>query len=237
MTKTLFDTQAVYFIIAAIAGIGLLFRILEASALRAIISKIYQDGLGEDKPDNSFLSFLKKEYTKKYLSDKKVNNVEAFVDKYIINKKFCGLKLLTYKQICGWLMWATAISTVLFSILGQLNLRGQNEILSTFFAGTLSLAVLITVDCIIGFDNRLKEYKIVAVNYIENEYLPYISTEENVKEAVKETLASRQKKILMEEKESKRTKEEKEPEVEIEISKKDSNADMIEEILSSLFAS
>ena len=204
MIKSLFESGAVYVVVASIAGLGLIFRVLEVMAFRSMIAK-KEKGSGT-KPA-TFLTFLKTDYTKKYLAGKKVNNVDAFVDKHMINREFCGLSIITYRKICGIITVATVTSALFFSILGRINLRGQNEILSTLLVGLISTALLISADYIIGYEDRMRRYRASFASYIENEYFYYISSDEGVKNVAVQTVASRQKKILMEEKEQKSVKE------------------------------
>ena len=199
MIKSLFESGAVYAVVVSIAGLGLIFRVLEIMAFRSMVTKKEK---GNKAKPATFLTFLKTDYTKKYLAGKKVNNVDAFVDKHMINREFCGLSIITYRKICGLITVATATSALLFSVLGGINLRGQNEVLSTLLVGLISTALLISVDCIIGYEDRMRRYRASFASYIENEYFYYISTDEGVKNAAIQTVASRQKKILMEEKEN-----------------------------------
>lgn len=202
MIKSLFDSGVVYIIVASIAGLGLIFRMMELMAFLSMVSKKDKKEKSNGKRPATFLTFLKTDYTKKYLTGKKVNNVDAFVDKHMINREFCGLSITTYRKICGLITIITVTSTLLFSVLGGINLRGQNEILSTFLVGIICTALLISVDCLIGFEDRMKRYRASFASYIENEYFYYISGDENVQKAAMQTVASRQKKILMEEKEN-----------------------------------
>lgn len=204
MIKLLFESGAVYAVVASIAGLGLIFRIMELMAFRSMVSQKDKKEKSNGKRPSTFLTFLKTDYTKKYLTGKKVNNVDAFVDKHMMNREFCGLNISTYRKICGIISVLTVSSTILFSIWGKLYFREQNEILSTFFVGIISTTLLIIVDNLIDYENRIKKYRTGFVSYIENEYSYYISTDEGVQKAAIQTLASRQKKILMEEKENDR---------------------------------
>lgn len=204
MIKSLFESGAAYAIVASIAGLGLIFRIMEIMALRSIVSKKDKKEKSNGKRPATFLTYLKTDYTKKYLTGKKVNNVDAFVDKHMINREFCGLSISTYKKICGLISIITVAITLLFGIWGKLYGREENEILSTFFVGLISMTLLISVDCLIGYEDRIKRYRASLISYIENEYSYYISADEGVQKAAIQTLASRQKKILMEEKENER---------------------------------
>ena len=242
MIKSLFESGAVYIIVASIAGLGLVFRVLEIMAFRSMISKKDKKEKANGNRPATFLTFLKTDYTKKYLAGKKINNVDAFVDRHMINREFCGLSIITYRKICGLITVMTVASALLFGILGGIKLRGQNEILSTFLVGVISVTLLISVDYLIGFEDRMKRYRASFASYIENEYFYYISNDEDVKAAATQTLASRQKKILLEEKEEAQrpvkeiAKEEKIIEEEIDNIKESQDEMVIEEILKGIFA-
>ena len=201
MIKALFDNQAIYIIVASIAGIGLLFRVLELMAFRSMVARKDKNDQSKKTKPTTFLTALKTDYTKKYLTGKKVNNVDAFVDKYMRNREFCGLSIIAYKKMCGLTMIGTVSITALLSIWAGVNNLNKNVILSTILTGVICVTLLMIVDCFVGFEDRLKKHKANIVYYIENEYFYYISSEENVKNAATQTLASRQKKILMKEKE------------------------------------
>ncbi len=201
MIKSLFESGAVYIIVASMAGLGLIFRVLEIMAFRSMISKKDKKEKSNGNRPATFLTFLKADYTKKYLAGKKVNNVDAFVDRHMINREFCGLSITTYKKVCGLITVITVTSALIFSILGGIELRGQNEILSTFLVGVISVSLLIGVDFLIGFEDRMRRYRASFASYLENEYFYYISMDEEAKASATQTLASRQKRILLGEKE------------------------------------
>lgn len=215
MIKTLFENGGVYFIIASIASLGLVFRVLEVLAFKSMVSKKNKkETTGKGQP-TTFLTFLKTDYTKKHLTGKKVNNVEAFVDKHMINKSFCKMSIITCKKICNLMLILAGIATVILGILGSIEKRGDNEILSVLFVGAISVGTLLIIDCLIAYEDRIRRYKVSIVSHIENEYEYYISAmgeEEKEKSSADftSTRALRQKRRLMEEKESKGLEEFKE---------------------------
>lgn len=207
MIKALFENGGVYFIIVSLASLGLVFRVLEVLAFKSMVSKKDKKELGKGQP-TTFLTFLKTDYTKKHLTGKKVNNVEAFVDKHMINKSFCNMSIITCKKMCNLMLILSGIAIALFTILGTMEKRGDNEVLSVLFVGAISVGALLVIDCLIDYEGRIRRYKISIVSHIENEYEYYISAigeEEKEKKKVEATSthALRQKRRLMEEKESK----------------------------------
>lgn len=272
MINSLFQNGGVYIIIASFAGLGLVFRMLEVLSFKSMVSKKSKKDQKGKKQSSAFLTYLKTDYTKKYLTGKKVNNVEAYVDKQMMTKKFCKMSLATCNKMCKLMMVLTSTVIAIIGVLGMLNRRRDEEVLSVLLVGAISIGIMVVADCLISYTDRIRQYKVSIVSHIENEYLYYVSSQahkdkekESIKGTVKakelhheemekpedekiqethenqdtvSTLASRQKKILLEEKENKAARRDINEEKVLEVDDAYANDDkkMVDEIIKGLFA-
>ena len=162
----LYDNYLAAYILGGIAGTGFLYRLVWFAGILKF-KKAAADL--ENTGDKSFVR-LKNIFSERLYYNKKVNNVDTYVDKMLQNWCFCGLKLSTYSKLCGILMASEVISAVLIILFGMLKGVDNITILSTAIAGMIGTGALALVDIIMDCNGRIRQARGSVNEYLSNEY-------------------------------------------------------------------
>ncbi|MBE5934876.1 MAG: hypothetical protein E7262_03700 [Lachnospiraceae bacterium] len=99
-----------------------------------------------------------------------VNSVDNFVNKYVSNFKFCGLKLYTIKRICGQLLNFIFITWCIVSIYGIYLEVSIKDVLWTTMLGILVVGGLFSI----GYSVDNLKYEYIAKVNLKNNLEEYI---------------------------------------------------------------
>ena len=96
MFKTMLDTQMIFYLMGVIGGIGILSKLVSEGTLRSLVK-------AAENMSKSMSSFYEALFVAKFehacmVSDK-VDNVGAFVEKFIHEYRSVGLRLHTWQQL------------------------------------------------------------------------------------------------------------------------------------------
>ena len=97
-----------------------------------------------------------------------VNNVDVFVDKYVIKRKFCGLLLSTWENISGQMITLCLLTASCAGILGIVYDCGKDIVLFTFLMGAAGSVLLVFVDNLVNIEDHKKILKLNLNDYFEN---------------------------------------------------------------------
>lgn len=118
----------------------------------------------------------------KNISNKRENvyNVDNYVDKYVNSFKFCGLKLYTISEICGYLLnflFITWGNVCIYGVYREVDIK---EILWTVMLGILVVGGLFNIGATVDNSRFERVAKINIKDYIENVIQTNIRKEEIV---------------------------------------------------------
>ena len=148
----LYDEKAVFVILLVEFIITVVFIIMQSRGYDKLIRECEK---GEN--DNIVIKKIKS-------GQVNVNSVDNFVNKYVSNFKFCGLKLYTIKKICGQLLNFVFITWCIVSIYGVYLEVSIKEVLWTTMLGILLVGGLFSIGH--SVDNSKCEY--VAMVNLKN---------------------------------------------------------------------
>ena len=154
----LYEEKAVFFILLMEMIITIVFLIIQVKGYGKLIRECEK---GED--DNIVIRKIKE-------GKINVNSVDNFVNKYVSNFQFCGLKLYTIKRICGQLLNFVFITWCVVSIYGVCLEVSIKDILWTTMLGILVVGVLFSV----GYSVDNSKYEYVAMVNLKNNLEEYI---------------------------------------------------------------
>jgi len=164
MVRMLFDQKIIVNVFAGLCGLGLLIRIIVASVYRHLVKE--SDNPGEAK--NKMLTLMKKKFETCYKLKIGVNNVDTFVDKNVLNYRFCGILLSTWDNFSGQVLFLSLLMVPVSTVFGVAYDCGQDRVLLTGAVGILGSAVLIFVDKSINLAGKKKMLRLNLLDYLEN---------------------------------------------------------------------
>ena len=154
----LYEEKAVFVILLLEIIITVVFIIMQSRGYDKLIRECEK---GEN--DNVVIKKIKS-------GQVNVNSVDNFVNKYVSNFKFCGLKLYTIKKICGQLLNFVFITWCIVSVYGIYLEVSIKDVLWTTMLGILLVGGLFSVGH--SVDNSKCEY--VAMVNLKNVLEEYI---------------------------------------------------------------
>lgn len=164
MIKNLFEGNMFIYIMLGLCLVGVIIKlILELVYLKLVRAS---ENMGTSK--NKLVQSMKKKFEAFYKLKIGVNNVDIFVDKYILRHRFCGLLLSTWENICGQIVMLCVLIGSISTILGLIYESGKQEVLTTFTVGIFTTGLLILLEGIINISGKKEILRLNMKDYLEN---------------------------------------------------------------------
>lgn len=164
MVQDLFDKYIFLYVMAGLCGFGIFVKLVISIIYRFLMRA--SDNMANSK--NKLMKLVKLKFEACYKLKIGVNNVDTFVDKYVYRHKFCGIFLYTWENLGGQLLMLCLLTGTIGAGLGLVYDCGEVVILSTFFVGVVSSALLIIVESFINLPAKRNLIKINMKDYLEN---------------------------------------------------------------------
>lgn len=164
MVQMLFDQNIILEIFAGLCGLGLLVRFIVASVYKYLVKE--SNNPAEAK--NKMLVHMKMKFETCYKLKIGVNNVDTFVDKSVLNYRFCGILLSTWDNFSGQVLFLSLLLVPIGTVFGVIYECGQDQILFAGAVGISASAVLILVDKSINLSAKKRLLHINLLDYMEN---------------------------------------------------------------------
>lgn len=229
--ETLFQEHILIYAMLGMCGLGIVSKWFVSMSYKRLIKA--SDQMGNSK--NKLMKLMRLKFETCYKLKIGVNNVDVFVDKYVYKHKFCGILLYTWENFSGQLLLLCMLTGSLGAVLGLIYECGQTVILSTFFAGLLTSALLVTFENLMNLNMKKNVIRVNIKDYLEN----YLKVRLEKEYFNPEQLEDYRKEYFMEEAEviqSKNIKKEKDKIIQEEDIQEIAEEAKIQEVVQSLTA-
>lgn len=164
MIQEWFEKDYIIIALIGLCVVGLLLKLIT----NFVYIRLVKASANMSSSKNKLVKQMKLKFETFYKLKIGVNNVDIFVDKYVYKYKICGLLLSTWENIGGLMLMLCLLTAPVFSILGLILECGETKILSTFFTGVCTSAVLILVDNLFNISSKRQMIKLNIKDYLEN---------------------------------------------------------------------
>lgn len=164
MVQKLFDNNVFIYTMAGLCILGVIIKLIVDIIYKCLMKA--SDNMGNSK--NKLMKLMKLKFEACYKLKIGVNNVDAFVDKYVYKYKFCGIFLYTWENISGQLLILCMLTGTVSAVLGLAYDCGRKEILLTFFTGVLTSGLLIIFETFINLQAKRKVIQVNIREYLDN---------------------------------------------------------------------
>jgi hypothetical protein len=164
MVKFLYDHSVFMYVYAGLFGLGLLVRFIVNLVYKHLVKE--SDNPGSTK--NKMIKHMKMKFETCYKLKIGVNNVDTFVDKYVLKYRFCGILLSTWDNFGGQILFMNLLMVPVCAVFGVVFACGQDKIILNGAVGILSGALLILVDKSINLSAKRKMIQLNLLDYMEN---------------------------------------------------------------------
>ena len=166
MLKTLFTERVLFYLAGGFLFIAMIAQGIVAVSLKRLSSAAQDMG----KSNHALMKLLRAKYEHACMVHDKVQNVKAFVDKYVYEYRVCGLRLYSWRRmkvIC------TGIFTFLcvFGAFGAYSFGMVNlEVAKYLVYGSIGTLFMTVLHLLMDEEYRLKAATVYMVDFLGNTY-------------------------------------------------------------------
>ena len=166
MLEKIVTDEILFYLIQATIFIGILSRIV----VGVTIKRLLKAAGNMAKSDHTFIKYLKAKFEHACMVNSKVNNVEVFVDKHVLEYRNLGIRLHSWRMLEKSTIWGCGILTIL-GILGEYAVHKWNGLIDQYMAvGVAGMVILILLFFAGDEEYKIRAIKVYLVDYLENVY-------------------------------------------------------------------
>ncbi len=105
MFTVILEKNLLFYLMAAVGAIGIIGKLVFGSAIR----RLAKAAENMSKSEHCLMKLIRAKYEHASMVSDKVQNVDAFVDKYLFEYKTWGLKLHTWRQLEKQMIWLSGV--------------------------------------------------------------------------------------------------------------------------------
>lgn len=164
MLETIVKHGVIFFAMGAMMGLGVFAKIISYITVR----KVEREASEIQKSNHKLMRLVKAKFEHASMVSDKVQNVEAFVKKYLYEYRVLGVRLVTWQGLQKKAIWLLGASGIV-GTLSSLQVQGMNEQTFQYISWTGILLVLLSVIQVMSDEKtRLEAAKNYMVDYLEN---------------------------------------------------------------------
>ncbi|MDE6957682.1 MAG: hypothetical protein K2O96_06255 [Lachnospiraceae bacterium] len=179
MLKTMVDNQILFVVMGVMAGIGLFSKIVIWFTLK----KIVKEAGNMAQSTHKLMKLVKAKFEHACMVSEKVQNVKAFVRKYIYEYRMFGMRIHTWRQLEKQSIWMIGILAILGAGASYYLYGMQDGVLYYGGIGAAGVALMTVVLLSADESYLLNTMQIYMIDYLENFCVPrYAKERKRVKE-------------------------------------------------------
>lgn len=182
MLETIVKQEIIFYVMGVLMVFGVFAKLVSYFSVRGMVK-----AAGEiHKSNHKLMKLVKAKFEHASMISDKVQNVEAFVDKYIYEYKVLGIRLGGWRSFPKKVLWIISILGT-FAIIESYRISGTSDLMlkylqwSGVFVLSLLLFVFVTEETV-----RLDAAKNYMVEYLENVCIHRYAKKNHVEEAEKQ---------------------------------------------------
>lgn len=164
MIKELLEQQVFMYTMLGLCAAGGIVKL----ALSLVCGRLVRASVHMADTGNRLFKLMRLKFEACYKLKITVNNVETFVDKYLVNHRFCGIFLRIWEKFSNELMLLCLCVGASGAVLGIMEECSTRLVLEHFGMGLLTGAFLYILDGLCAFDFKYAQMKVNAVDFFDN---------------------------------------------------------------------
>lgn len=164
MLQNIVKQEIIFYVMGVLLAFGVLAKLISSFTVRRMVR-----AAGEiHKSNHKLMKLVKAKFEHASMVSDKVQNVEAFVDKYLYEHKVLGIRLNTWRGIPKHVLWLIAILGV-FAVFESYRIGGYGDLMVKYIQWTgIFVMFLFLLYFIAEEKSRLQAAKNYMVEYLEN---------------------------------------------------------------------
>ena len=164
MLETMVRKEIIFYVMAILMLLGVFAKVLFNLAVRKMVKAAGQI----HKSNHKLMRLVKAKFEHASMVSDKVQNVEAFVDKYIYEYKICGIRLDSWRSLTKKILFFLVVIGT-FTIFESYRLEGAGELLYSYLRWTLLFTTFLLASYFVGEEKKqIEAAKNYMVEYLEN---------------------------------------------------------------------
>ena len=156
--------EIIFYAMGVLLGISLLAKLISAFTIR----KMVKEAAKIQKSDHKLMKLIKAKFEHASMVSDRVQNVGAFVDKYLYEYKICGIRLHTWQNIPKRGFFIIVILGV-FTVCESFRVEGMTMTTAGYIQWTgIFLLLLLLIQFVSGEKTQLEAARNYMVDYLEN---------------------------------------------------------------------
>lgn len=164
MLETIVKQQIIFYAMGILMVLGILAKLVSHFTVRRMVKAAAEI----HKSNHRLMKLVKAKFEHASMISDKVQNVGAFVDKYIYEYKVLGVRLVSWRTFTKKVLWLISILGV-FGIFESYRVGGMNDLTLQYVQWTgIYVLFLLLLGFVAEESSRLEAVKNYMVEYLEN---------------------------------------------------------------------
>lgn len=166
MLETIVARQVIFYVVGAIAAIGIIAKLVAGISLKRLV----RASSNMSKSNHALMRLVRAKFEHACMVSDKVQNVRAFVDKYVFEYRVIGLRLHSWRQLEKATIWIYGIVSAAGAGL-EYYVNGLGDVLYQYaIVGAVGIVVLFLLHITTDERYQLEAAKMYMVDFLENTY-------------------------------------------------------------------
>lgn len=177
MLETIMNSNAIFWTMGVIAGVSVLCKVITAFTLKRLVRAAGKMG----KSNQKLMKLVKAKFEHAFMLSDRVDNVSAFVEKYLFEYKIFGIRLHTYRYFEKQSVWLMGILGLAGMLLSYTQPGMEEETFRYGAIGGAAMVLLFLVRNSSDEEHQLEVVKTYMIDYLENVCAPRYSKQQALK--------------------------------------------------------
>ena len=177
MLETIMNLNVIFWTMGVIAGVSVLCKVITAFTLKRLVRAAGKMG----KSNQKLMKLVKAKFEHAFMLSDRVDNVSAFVEKYLFEYKIFGIRLHTYRYFEKQSVWLMGILGLAGMLLSYTQPGMEEETFRYGAIGGAAMVLLFLVRNSSDEEHQLGVVKTYMIDYLENVCAPRYSKQQALK--------------------------------------------------------
>ena len=177
MLETIMNSNVIFWTMGVIAGVSVLCKMITAFTLKRLVRAAGKMG----KSNQKLMKLVKAKFEHAFMLSDRVDNVSAFVEKYLFEYKIFGIRLHTYRYFEKQSVWLMGILGLAGMLLSYTQPGMEEETFRYGAIGGAAMVLLFLVRNSSDEEHQLGVVKTYMIDYLENVCAPRYSKQQALK--------------------------------------------------------
>ena len=166
MLETIIARQVVFYVAGAVAAIGIIAKLVAGISLKRLVGA----SSNMSKSNHALMRLVRAKFEHACMVSDKVQNVRAFVEKYVYEYRIIGLRLHSWRRLERTAIWLYALVCA-FGAGAEYYVGGPGDAVYQYaIVGAAGVVVLFLIHIMTDEKYQLEAAKVYMVDFLENTY-------------------------------------------------------------------